>query len=165
MSAVSAPWYELAALERAKKAGTLRTRVNVYVPLGEWQAMADTVRARGNTGDDWVRIGGVKGYVDGSLGSGTALFFDPYADDPNTFGLLVTPEDSLRRWIGAADSAGLQVVVHAIGERANDRHRKRKRERRVVERSLQRHGSQEGHGIGRENAKPSGPSRGNDAVG
>jgi predicted amidohydrolase YtcJ len=82
--------------------------------------MADTVRARGNTGDDWVRIGGVKGYVDGSLGSGTALFFDPYADDPNTFGLLVTPEDSLRRWIGAADSAGLQVVVHAIGERAND---------------------------------------------
>jgi len=120
VSAVSAPWYELAALERAKKAGTLRTRVNVYVPLGDWRAMADTVRSRGNTGDDWVRIGGVKGYVDGSLGSGTALFFDPYADDASTFGLLVTPEDSLRRWIGAADSAGLQVVVHAIGERAND---------------------------------------------
>jgi predicted amidohydrolase YtcJ len=61
----------------------------------------------------------VKGYVDGSLGSTTALFYSPYNDDPSTNGVLVTPEDSLRRWIGEADSAGLQVVVHAIGERAN----------------------------------------------
>jgi predicted amidohydrolase YtcJ len=57
--------------------------------------------------------------VDGSLGSTTALFYSPYNDDPKTSGVLVTPEDSLRRWIGAADSAGLQVAVHAIGERAN----------------------------------------------
>ncbi len=57
--------------------------------------------------------------VDGSLGSTTALFYAPYNDDPKTSGVLVTPEDSLRAWIGAADSAGLQVAVHAIGERAN----------------------------------------------
>src|SRR5690606_15379266 len=80
--------------------------------------VADSVKANG-PGDDWIRAAGVKGYVDGSLGSGTALFFEPYADEPSTFGLMVTPEDSLRRWISAADSAGLQVVVHAIGERAN----------------------------------------------
>ena len=61
----------------------------------------------------------MKGFVDGSLGSTTALFFEPYLDEPTQSGLMVTPEDSLRRWIGAADSAGLQVVVHAIGERAN----------------------------------------------
>jgi predicted amidohydrolase YtcJ len=61
----------------------------------------------------------VKGFVDGSLGSTTALFYEPYVDAPNSRGLLVTPEDSLRSWIGRADSAGLQVVVHAIGERAN----------------------------------------------
>jgi hypothetical protein len=61
----------------------------------------------------------VKGYVDGSLGSTTALFYEPYLDAPSTGGLLRTPEDSLRAWIGAADSAGLQVAVHAIGERAN----------------------------------------------
>jgi predicted amidohydrolase YtcJ len=57
--------------------------------------------------------------MDGSLGSRTALFDQPYADDPKTVGVLRTPEDSLRTWIGAADSAGLQVAVHAIGERAN----------------------------------------------
>jgi predicted amidohydrolase YtcJ len=117
VSSVSAPWYELAALNRARAAGTLRTRVALYPSLGDWRRVADSSRA--SPGDDWVRIGGVKGYVDGSLGSGTALFFEPYSDDPNTMGLLVTPEDSLRTWIGAADSAGLQVVVHAIGERAN----------------------------------------------
>jgi predicted amidohydrolase YtcJ len=70
-------------------------------------------------GDDWIRLAGVKGFIDGSLGSTTALFFDPYEDEPGTRGLLVTPEDSLRKWIGSADSAGLQVVVHAIGEKAN----------------------------------------------
>jgi predicted amidohydrolase YtcJ len=96
----------------------LTARVSVYVPLGEWRRMADTVRANG-TGDEWLRVAGVKGYVDGSLGSRTALFYQPYNDDPTTSGLMVTPEDSLRAWIGAADSAGLQVTVHAIGERAN----------------------------------------------
>jgi len=45
--------------------------------------------------------------------------FNPYLDAPSTRGLFVTPEDSLRQWIGAADSAGLQVAVHAIGDRAN----------------------------------------------
>jgi predicted amidohydrolase YtcJ len=115
---VSVPWFEVAALKRARTRGALTTRVSVYVPLGEWRRMADTVRANG-TGDGWLRVAGVKGYVDGSLGSTTALFYEPYLDAPQTHGLLVTPEDSLRRWIGAADSAGLQVVVHAIGERAN----------------------------------------------
>jgi predicted amidohydrolase YtcJ len=66
-----------------------------------------------------LRVAGVKGMVDGSLGSTTAWFFQPYDDAPRTSGLTVTPVDSLRRWIGQSDSAGLQVVVHAIGDRAN----------------------------------------------
>ena len=115
---VSVPWFELAALKRAHARGALTTRVSVYVPLSEWRRMADTVRANG-VGDEWLRVAGVKGYVDGSLGSTTALFYGPYNDAPETSGLMVTPEDSLRAWIGAADSARLQVVVHAIGERAN----------------------------------------------
>jgi len=57
--------------------------------------------------------------VDGSLGSTTALFERPYLDDPTSSGLLTTPRDSLASWIGRADSAGLQVAVHAIGDRAN----------------------------------------------
>jgi predicted amidohydrolase YtcJ len=115
---VSVPWFEVAALRRARARGTLTTRVSVYVPLAEWRRMADTVQANG-IGDEWLRVAGVKGYVDGSLGSTTALFYQPYNDAPETSGLMVTPEDSLRAWIGGADSAGLQVVVHAIGERAN----------------------------------------------
>ena len=109
---------DLGTYLRAKAAGALTARAALYFPLETWRAVADTV-ARLGRGDDWVWIGGVKGYVDGSLGSRTALFYAPYDDDPATAGLLRTPEDSLRAWIGAADSAGLQVTVHAIGERAN----------------------------------------------
>ena len=109
---------DLGTYLRAKAAGALTARAALYFPLATWRAVADTVAKLGR-GDDWVWIGGVKGYMDGSLGSRTALFYAPYADDPKTSGLLRTPEDSLRRWIGAAESAGLQVTMHAIGDRAN----------------------------------------------
>jgi predicted amidohydrolase YtcJ len=115
---IAGSWRELAALKRAHERGSMLTRVSAYVSLEAWRAMADTLRAQG-PGDDWLRSAGVKGFVDGSLGSTTALFYKPYNDAPGSLGLLVTPEDSLRAWIGGADSAGLQVVVHAIGERAN----------------------------------------------
>jgi predicted amidohydrolase YtcJ len=115
---VSAPLAELSAYLRAKRAGTLTARAALYFPIESWKQVADSVERLGR-GDDWVWIGGVKGYMDGSLGSTTAFFYQPYEDDPTTSGLLTTPEDSMRAWIGAADSAGLQVVVHAIGERAN----------------------------------------------
>lgn len=118
VASVSAGWAQVAGLQRARSRGTLITRVTLFPPLAAWRTVAESVTANG-PGDDWLRLAGVKGFVDGSLGSTTALFFEPYSDDPTTSGLMVTPEDSLRRWIGAADSAGLQVVVHAIGERAN----------------------------------------------
>ncbi len=118
ISAVSIAWPEVAAFRRAHDHGNLLLRASLYVPLGDWRRMADTLKARG-PGDEWLRVAGVKGLVDGSLGSTTALFFQPFSDAPNTSGLFVTPEDSLRRWIAGADSAGLQVVVHAIGDRAN----------------------------------------------
>ena len=118
VGAVSAPWSEYAAFKRARAAGRQIVRVSLYPSLGDWRRVADTVAANG-PGDAWIRLDGVKGYVDGSLGSTTALFYEPYNDAPGMRGLLVTPEDSLRAWIGAADSAGLQVAVHAIGERAN----------------------------------------------
>ena len=115
---VSIPLADLATYLRAKRAGTLTARAALYFPIQVWKQVADSVDRLGR-GDDWVWIGGVKGYMDGSLGSTTAYFYQPYEDDPSTSGLLTTPEDSMRAWIGAADSAGLQVAVHAIGERAN----------------------------------------------
>jgi hypothetical protein len=117
-SHLSVPWPDLETYRRARRAGRLTIRLALYFPLETWRQVADTI-AREGRGDDELWIGGVKGYMDGSLGSRTALFDQPYADDPKTVGVLRTPEDSLRTWIGAADSAGLQVAVHAIGERAN----------------------------------------------
>jgi predicted amidohydrolase YtcJ len=69
-------------------------------------------------GDAWLRIGGLKAFADGSLGSRTAAFLDPYTDAPNDRGLLVTAPDDLYRWSALADRAGLQLITHAIGDRA-----------------------------------------------
>jgi hypothetical protein len=118
VGSVSVGWLQVAGLLRARARGELGLRVSLYPSLADWRRVADSLRTRG-PGDDWLRLAGVKGYVDGSLGSTTALFFEPYSDDSTSSGLLTTPEDSLRQQIGGADSAGLQVVVHAIGERAN----------------------------------------------
>ena len=115
---MSAPTTWLGAFQRAQAAGTLTVRVKMFFPVERWRWVADTVAAAG-PGDDWLRIDGVKGYMDGSLGSTTALFFDPYLDAPGTRGLGTTDVDSMRRYVQAADSAQLQVAVHAIGDRAN----------------------------------------------
>jgi predicted amidohydrolase YtcJ len=68
-----------------------------------------------------LRIGAVKGFADGSLGSSTAYFFEPYTDAPNTRGLLsdeMQPLDGMRQRLIGADKAGLQLCVHAIGDAA-----------------------------------------------
>ena len=70
-------------------------------------------------GSSWLRIGAVKGYADGSLGSTTAYFFQPYTDAPQTRGLLsdeMEPIADMRVRLMAADHAGLQLCMHAIGD-------------------------------------------------
>jgi predicted amidohydrolase YtcJ len=115
---MSSNWADLAAFRRAHARHAQITRICVFVPIATWRMLADSVRALGR-GDEWLRWGGVKGFMDGSLGSGTAAFYDPYLDAPNSRGLLVTDSAVMRRMILDADSAGLQVAVHAIGDRAN----------------------------------------------
>jgi len=114
---MSASFADLASYRRFARAGKQTVRVSVYLPLENWKAVAES--AARNAGDDWVRIGGVKGYMDGSAGSRTALFFEPFSDSAGYRGLMQHPEADMRQWIGAADSAGLQIAVHAIGDRAN----------------------------------------------
>jgi len=114
---MSASWANLAAYKRMERAGRMTVRVFLYLPIDQWHAVADSVR--NGAGDDWVRIGGVKGYMDGSAGSRTAFFFEPFADSAGYYGLMRQPESDMRTWVGAADSAGLQIAVHAIGDRAN----------------------------------------------
>ncbi|MEX0893081.1 MAG: amidohydrolase [Gemmatimonadota bacterium] len=112
-------WADLATYRRAREAGELRMRVASYVPLATWERLRAEVEASGR-GDAMLRWGGLKGFVDGSLGSTTAWFYEPYTDDPSTRGFTVSDTTELARQIAAADAAGLQVVVHAIGDRAND---------------------------------------------
>jgi len=115
---MSASWANLAAYRRLERSGRMTVRVFLYLPIDGWRAVADSVQRNG-AGDDWVRIAGVKGYMDGSAGSRTAFFFEPFSDSAGYYGLLRQPESDMRAWVGAADSAGLQIAVHAIGDRAN----------------------------------------------
>jgi predicted amidohydrolase YtcJ len=111
---------DLDAWETLRREGKLTVRVDYRPSLSAWEEARDR-RARMKS-DEWLRIGGVKGYVDGSLGSSTAVFFEPYADDSKTSGVYASeaiPMEKLESRVAAADAAGLQVEGHAIGDRAN----------------------------------------------
>lgn len=117
-------WDDLDTYARAPR-DARTVRVYAAVPLADWRKLARVVRSKRHggadgRGDAWLRIGMLKGFVDGSLGSHTAAFHAPFTDAPDDRGLLVNEPDALRRWIAGADGAGLQVAVHAIGDRAND---------------------------------------------
>ena len=135
-------WADLEVFERAWQAKRLSTRIYAAVPLDTWTRLRDRLsgkngdthllpRAESTTpagspaaprdsrGDAWLRLGALKGFVDGSLGSHTAAFFEPFTDAPKDRGLFVNTPEQLEQWISAADEAGLHVLVHAIGDRAN----------------------------------------------
>jgi predicted amidohydrolase YtcJ len=116
-------WGELEAMARAWRAQRQTTRIYAVVPLDTWDRLRQTVADRTygpeGRGDAWFRVGGLKGFVDGSLGSHTAAFHEPFTDAPNDRGLFVNTPENLYTWISNADKAQLQVIVHAIGDRAN----------------------------------------------
>ncbi len=99
--------------------GKLTARINGRWAMSRWRELADMGITRNFTNNDWIKIGGLKEYVDGSLGSSTALFFEPYIQDPSTSGVYTTRPAVLKRNILEADRAGLHLAIHAIGDRAN----------------------------------------------
>lgn len=99
----------------------LTTRIHVYIPITEVETLA-RLKLRSPFGGPYLKLAGLKAFMDGSLGSATAYFFEPYTDDPRTSGLLhgqMFPEGIMEKRILAADRAGLQLAIHAIGDRAN----------------------------------------------
>jgi predicted amidohydrolase YtcJ len=112
-------WIDLATYRRAEAGGRLPLRIYSFVAIRTWQKLDSFIKVNG-WGDDRLRWGGLKGFVDGSLGSTTAWFFKPYLDAPNSVGLQVTDTILLKKWILAADSAGLHIAAHAIGDHANN---------------------------------------------
>jgi predicted amidohydrolase YtcJ len=103
--------------------GELKTRIYAIRSIVSWEVLRKA-GVRAAFGSDMLRIGGLKGFADGSLGSTTAFFFEPYNDAPKTRGLLfdqMLPEGIMLKRVQAADEAGLQVMIHAIGDEANYR--------------------------------------------
>lgn len=98
--------------------GKLKTRIYAVSPLGDWQRWS-RAGVRAAFGSPMLRVGGLKGYADGSLGSTTAWFFAAYLDAPQTSGLASDEIPKIFENVKAADNAGLQIMIHAIGDRAN----------------------------------------------
>ncbi len=112
---------ELRVYQKLLHAGELTARIYAITPIPLYESQVQAGIAAG-FGNDWIRTGAVKGFADGSLGSTTALFFEPYNDAPNTHGLynaMMLPPGHMLAMAQPADAAGLQIAIHAIGDRAN----------------------------------------------
>lgn len=107
------------AYQELLRQGRLKTRVYAVTPLANWKRWADA-DIRHAFGGNMLRVGGLKGYADGSLGSTTAWFYKPYLDAPDSTGLASDEMAFNFKNTLDADRAGLQVMIHAIGDRAND---------------------------------------------
>ena len=121
-------WEDLQTYIRNHKNGNLKIRIKIYPWYTSYKSVIQYVKQNGS-GDDWLRWDGLKGMIDGSLGSKTAWMHKPYLSDDfaneeeklSTMGIL-TIEDTIefKRILRMTDRAGIQHAVHAIGDRAND---------------------------------------------
>jgi len=116
----SADAADIRVYQRLRDADSLTVRVYAWAPLSldNIAALRDA-GITAATGDAWLRRGMLKGYVDGTLGSRTSYMLEPYTDVPSTRGILRLERPALEELVLAADAAGLQVALHAIGDAAN----------------------------------------------
>jgi hypothetical protein len=118
---------QLRIYQDLRRSGGLTTRVNYRYGLDRWKELADRgIKAGG--GDEWIRLGTLKGHIDGIMGTSTARFFEGYSNDPSNRGrwrpLMVDErgqyvEGKFLGYMLGADKAGLQMCVHSIGDEAN----------------------------------------------
>jgi predicted amidohydrolase YtcJ len=112
---------EIRLLRRAELEGWLTCRFYEITPIEQWKKLADAGISH-DMGDEFIKMGAVKGFADGSIGSRTAWMFNHYSDDAKNFGLptpLMDPPSKMEALVRGADAAGIQLAVHAIGTRAN----------------------------------------------
>lgn len=111
------------AYEKLQKEGLLTSRIDIGEPLTADTAVLlkyrETEKEYPKSGN-WIRFGYLKAFADGSIGSSTALMFEPYTDNPSTSGLAMWPYEELENMVVAADKMGFQIGVHAIGDKANN---------------------------------------------
>jgi len=129
----------LSLFQDLQKSRELTSRVWARMPLSDWEQLRDYIAehkltqlyterpdgtrgAKGAWGDDFIRLGGLKAWVDGIMGNSSALFWEPYTNNPQSYGRLrpvMSPEGNLQRLMMGADRAGFTITVHAIGDWAN----------------------------------------------
>lgn len=110
----------LDVFQKAKSEGKLTCRIFTRWPISDYKDHVDK-NIKIGFGDDLIKMGSLKAFADGSLGSSTAWFFEKYNQDTTTFGLPmdIITDGSLEKWSLDADKNHLQLSVHAIGDRAN----------------------------------------------
>ena len=109
------------AYQQLEKSGGLTARVYLFTPILMYQRLVDASVEKAFGGEK-LRIGGLKGFADGSLGSATAAFFEPFTDDPKNRGLEMAAmtDGRMKNAVTDANAHNLQVAIHAIGDRANE---------------------------------------------
>jgi predicted amidohydrolase YtcJ len=107
--------------QELRRRGELTVRVNARPTLDKWEALRSVGLSQG-FGDDWIRIGGLKGFVDGIMGNSTARFYEPYrtSGERGSWRPMMEPAGNMYRLLLGADSAGFWPQVHAIGDEAID---------------------------------------------
>ncbi len=109
--------FELKLLRRLKHEGKIPQSLYAILPLSLLK-YAVTTGLRTETREAGFRVGGVKLYLDGSLGARTAALGEPYSDDPGSTGMLTMARDDVDQVVGDAAGSGFQLLIHAIGDRA-----------------------------------------------
>ncbi|NQV13859.1 amidohydrolase [bacterium] len=117
MNGLSSNWGSYHYAQMARDEGDLLIRIYAMQSLSQWKQLEQQIANEG-AGDKWLKIGGLKGFIDGSLGSHTAAFKEPYSDKPEDLGLFINTQEDIYQLVSAADSAGLQLLIHAIGDSA-----------------------------------------------
>lgn len=110
-------------MQQRKKAGKLTLRIDVAGYLTDDMKKLqeyDSLIKEYPRENRWIRFGYIKGFIDGTLGSATALFFEPFEDEFETSGLPQMPYDELERKVLLCDSMGFQIGIHAIGSKGNN---------------------------------------------
>lgn len=111
---------DLRTYQQLEKEGKLTCRMYTRLPIDGYKNLINE-GIQYNFGDNKIQIGSLKAYADGSLGSTTAWFFEPYRQDTTTYGLPndIIQDGRFKKWAFDADKNKLQISVHAIGNRAN----------------------------------------------
>ena len=104
--------YEVA--DKFNKAGKLAVRIYTIDPIYKWKELKGTE----GTDNSYLKRGGLKGFVDGSLGSHTAAFHRGYTDQPKDKGFFINSKENLYQWVSSANKMNAQILVHAIGDDA-----------------------------------------------